>query len=71
MEELKNFWKERCILISFTLSSCFLTCPRRSAIEEEYAKRLGKLAKVPLGRDEIGYVDTGTIHVCSVLQDLH
>ncbi|CAK5266131.1 unnamed protein product [Mycena citricolor] len=26
----------------------------RAVVEEEYAKRLGKLAKVPLGRDEIG-----------------
>lgn len=28
----------------------------RAAIEEEYAKRLSKLAKTALGRDEIGYV---------------
>ena len=26
----------------------------RIAIEEDYAKRLAKLAKLPLGRDEIG-----------------
>ena len=30
--------------------------PLRAAIEEEYAKRLAKLTKVTLGRDEIGYV---------------
>ena len=28
----------------------------RSAIEEDYAKRLAKLAKLPIGKDEIGYV---------------
>jgi hypothetical protein len=28
----------------------------RASIEEEYAKRLAKLAKMTLGRDEIGYV---------------
>ena len=27
---------------------------RRAAIEEDYAKRLNKLAKYPLGRDEVG-----------------
>ena len=29
----------------------------RAAIEEDYAKRLSKLAKQVLGRDEIGYVN--------------
>jgi hypothetical protein len=29
----------------------------RSAIEEDYAKRMAKLAKITLGRDEIGYVE--------------
>ena len=28
----------------------------RASIEEEYARRMTKLAKQPLGRDEIGYV---------------
>lgn len=28
----------------------------RSAIEEEYAKRMTKLAKITLGKDEIGCV---------------
>ena len=32
----------------------------RAAIEEDYAKRLAKLAKMTLGRDEIGYV----FHLC-------
>jgi len=31
-------------------------CTLRSAIEEDYAKRLAKLAKTSLGKDEIGYV---------------
>lgn len=33
-----------------------LLLPLRAAIEEEYAKRLAKLTKATLGRDEIGYV---------------
>ncbi|KAF8885969.1 hypothetical protein BD779DRAFT_1646363 [Infundibulicybe gibba] len=41
MEELKNFWKERRV-------------PQLAAIEEDYAKRLARLAKTTLGRDEIG-----------------
>ena len=28
----------------------------RASIEEDYSKRLAKLAKMTLGRDEIGYV---------------
>jgi hypothetical protein len=28
----------------------------RASIEEDYSKRLAKLAKMSLGRDEIGYV---------------
>ncbi|TFK44993.1 hypothetical protein BDQ12DRAFT_661624 [Crucibulum laeve] len=39
VEELRNFWKER---------------DNSAAIEEDYAKRLAKLSKVTLGRDEIG-----------------
>lgn len=30
----------------------------RASIEEDYAKRMSKLAKQALGRDEIGYVRT-------------
>ena len=33
-----------------------LTNRCRAIIEEDYAKRLAKLAKMTLGRDEIGYV---------------
>lgn len=29
----------------------------RAAIEEDYARRLAKLARQPLGRDETGYGD--------------
>ena len=35
----------------------------RAAIEEDYAKRLSKLAKQALGRDEIGYVLLTYLHV--------
>jgi hypothetical protein len=34
----------------------FLTCSDRCNIEEEYASRLAKLAKAPIGGDEIGYL---------------
>ncbi len=27
-----------------------------AAIEEDYAKRLSKLSRLPLGKDEVGYV---------------
>lgn len=40
-----------------TLSACSpVSRPYRAAIEEDYAKRLAKLSKQPLGRDEVGYV---------------
>lgn len=57
VEELRNFWKERyvvdiCLATSAGRpSSCY-----RSSIEEDYAKRLAKLAKMPIGKDEIGCV---------------
>lgn len=55
MEELRSFWKERLA----TLLTLFLGISRndvvsRSIIEEDYGKRLSKLAKATLGRDEIG-----------------
>lgn len=37
-------------------SVSFLNCSYRCNIEEEYASRLAKLAKAPIGGDEIGYV---------------
>jgi hypothetical protein len=51
--ELRAYWKERCV----AYLSCLRTSTQRelrSAIEEEYAKRMAKLAKMSLGRDEIG-----------------
>ena len=61
MEELRNFWKERYVVLSSmhtvipsTVRS--LTSAVRSSIEEDYAKRLAKLAKMAIGKDEIGYV---------------
>lgn len=74
MEELRTFWKERCValppLILFLSMLVFL--PRhwsltrvawhRSSIEEDYAKRMAKLAKMPIGRDEIGYVPFHPAH---------
>ena len=33
-----------------------MACEIRAAIEDDYAKRLAKLAKLTLGKDEIGYV---------------
>lgn len=62
MEELRNFWKERYVAFSLSLSLSLLThfgsltLFDRSSIEEDYAKRLAKLAKMPIGKDEIGCV---------------
>lgn len=55
MEELRNFWKER-YLTSSCLQNTLTYPPFRANIEEDYAKRLAKLAKLTLGRDEIGCV---------------
>jgi Fes/CIP4, and EFC/F-BAR homology domain len=41
-------------LVSF-VSVSFLNCSYRCNIEEEYASRLAKLAKAPIGGDEIGH----------------
>jgi len=41
------------------LSFYFFIHFSRAAIEEDYAKRLAKLAKLTMGRDEIGYVSSG------------
>ena len=40
----------------FFCFSQFLNCSYRCNIEEEYASRLAKLAKAPIGGDEIGHV---------------
>lgn len=46
------------VLIRGNNSSCRVERWReyRAAIEEDYARRLAKLARQPLGRDETGYV---------------
>jgi hypothetical protein len=53
MEELRNFWKER-LVDSRIFFPLIFTHVYRSAIEEDYAKRLAKLAKMSIGKDEIG-----------------
>lgn len=53
-EELRNFWKERCDP-SFACPLSKLTQPR-AVIEEQYAKKLAGLARIAVGRDEVGYV---------------
>ena len=55
MEELRNFWKERYLFLAFSATFLFTLFPR-AAIEEDYAKRLSKLTKMTMGRDEIGCV---------------
>jgi hypothetical protein len=50
-EELRSFWKERSVPSQI---SWLTTLISRAAIEEDYAKRLAKLSKTTLGRDEIG-----------------
>jgi hypothetical protein len=57
MEELRVFWKERyrpshSFVLHRSRSSIHLR--HRATIEEEYAKKLAKLAKLALGKDEIG-----------------
>jgi hypothetical protein len=54
-DELRNFWNERRVPGVFLLYQ-FLNCSYRCNIEEEYASRLAKLAKAPIGGDEIGHV---------------
>ena len=55
MDELKNYWKERSVSIRASVNFSSLSNTSYSAIiEEDYAKRLAKLAKMTLGRDEIG-----------------
>lgn len=44
------------LFTSFQTRNLFFFFFFRAAIEEEYSKRLAKLAKMTLGRDEIGYV---------------
>jgi Fes/CIP4, and EFC/F-BAR homology domain len=58
MEELRNFWKERYLTLTRLSDHQFFNASFRASIEEEYAKRLSKLAKQTLGRDEIGCVST-------------
>jgi hypothetical protein len=63
MEELKNFWKERYIgffwFCAIPLTQAGIS---RATIEEDYAKKLARLGKLVLGRDEIGYVHKLSIY---------
>ena len=61
-DELRNFWNERWALSVFFCFFSFLTCSYRCNIEEEYASRLAKLAKAPIGGDEIGHVASLFFH---------
>lgn len=56
MDELRNYWKERCVVNRPAIPTYRAKhiCLTRALVEEDYAKRLSKLAKVNLGRDEIG-----------------
>lgn len=54
-DELRSFWKERCVLIvGCGWVDVTVADNNSAAIEEDYAKRLAKLSKHPLGKDEIG-----------------
>jgi hypothetical protein len=64
IEELRNYWKER--LVNYGVPVSMLTTHTRASIEEDYAKRMAKLAKTMLGRDEIGYVS----YLCSLPLDV-
>jgi hypothetical protein len=59
MEELRGFWKERRVPAGPRGKGDRLTGSLRAAIEDEYAKRMSKLAKMAVGRDEIGYATFG------------
>lgn len=63
MTELRAYWKERCAILKSWPSWIWYTkwSLHRSLIEEDYAKRMSKLSKVPLGKDEIGYVQIMSI----------
>ena len=53
IEELRNFWKERYV-IHHAFILWVIESYHRALIEEEYAKKLAKLAKMSVGKDEIG-----------------
>lgn len=53
-DELRNYWNERCAQFTWFLTHAIDHPPKRCIIEEEYATRLAKLAKAPIGGDEIG-----------------
>ena len=52
-EELRNFWKERYVCLPSHYHYSELTY-LRAVIEEQYAKKLAGLAKMAVGRDEVG-----------------
>lgn len=51
-EELRNFWKERYVHLGSTRLKALTHL--RAVIEEQYAKKLAGLAKMAVGRDEVG-----------------
>jgi len=55
-DELRNFWNERYTYNTRRMVAQlqFAHSLVRCMIEEEYANKLAKLAKVPIGGDEIG-----------------
>lgn len=53
-DELRNYWNERCVQFTWFRKHTIDHPPQRCIIEEEYATRLAKLAKAPIGGDEIG-----------------
>lgn len=54
-DDLRAFWRERYARRHCPLQT-LLTISPRSQIEEEYAQRLLQLARMTIGKDEIGYV---------------
>ena len=64
-EELRAFWKERYAMGATTFYS-FIDTTSRAAIEDDYAKRMSRLAKQPLGRDEIGSARFCIIFSCLI-----
>ena len=56
-DELVNYWNERCVLskrVPIVVGLGALCFVHRYIIEEEYALKLAKLSKLPIGSDETG-----------------
>lgn len=64
VEELRTFWKERWVrMVYFRINNW--ESGHSAAIEDEYAKKLNKLSRSSLGKDEIGDLADSLQHLLS------